>query len=181
MATTATPGTVPAVGAGPTPKQQFLDGYEKEHVTTMRVLRAYPPDKADLRPHVTSRTARELAWTFVFERALGAKVFSNAFAAGVPGGEMPEAPESWEAIVAAFETAHKEFGDLIRATPDEELMQPVKFFTAPKTLGDVTRLQFAWFLLWDEIHHRGQLSVYLRMAGGKVPSIYGPSGDEPWT
>jgi len=37
-----------------------------------------------------------------------------------------------------------------------------------------------WFMLLDSIHHRGQLSVYVRMAGGKVPSIYGPSADEPW-
>jgi len=35
-------------------------------------------------------------------------------------------------------------------------------------------------MLDDQIHHRGQLSVYVRMAGGKVPSIYGPSADEPW-
>jgi uncharacterized damage-inducible protein DinB len=37
-----------------------------------------------------------------------------------------------------------------------------------------------WYLLNDQIHHRGQFSVYLRMAGAKVPSIYGPSKDEPW-
>ena len=37
-----------------------------------------------------------------------------------------------------------------------------------------------WGILMDSIHHRGQFSVYLRMAGGKVPSIYGPSADEPW-
>ena len=64
--------------------------------------------------------------------------------------------------------------------PDERLLESVKFFTGPKTLGDVRRLDFAWFLLMDEIHHRGQFSIYLRMADGIVPSIYGPSGDEPW-
>jgi len=36
-----------------------------------------------------------------------------------------------------------------------------------------------WGNLMDEVHHRGQLTIYLRLAGGKVPSIYGPSGDEP--
>jgi uncharacterized damage-inducible protein DinB len=65
--------------------------------------------------------------------------------------------------------------------PDEKLSETVKFFTAPKTLGDIRRIDFLWFLLSDEIHHRGQFSIYLRMADGKVPSIYGPSGDEPWT
>ena len=48
-----------------TPKQQFLEDYDKEHATTMRVLRAYPADKLDLRPHEKSRTARELAWVFM--------------------------------------------------------------------------------------------------------------------
>jgi uncharacterized damage-inducible protein DinB len=56
----------------------------------------------------------------------------------------------------------------------------VPFMTGPKQMGEMSRAQIAWFLLHDQIHHRGQLTVYLRLAGGKVPSIYGPSGDEPW-
>jgi uncharacterized damage-inducible protein DinB len=47
-------------------------------------------------------------------------------------------------------------------------------------MGDIPVYAFLWAMLADQIHHRGQLSVYLRMAGGKVPSIYGPSADEPW-
>ncbi|MGQ0642504.1 MAG: DinB family protein [Gemmatimonadaceae bacterium] len=180
MTATATPISTPAVGAPPSAKQQFLDAYEKEHATTLRVLRAFPADKADLQPHPKCKTARELAWIFTLERGLGAMVFQNAFAAGPSAGDTPPAPDSWDAVVAAYEKAHSEFADLVRATPDEQLNEHVKFFTGPQTLGDVTRLSFAWFLLCDEIHHRGQLSVYLRMADGKVPSIYGPSADEPW-
>jgi len=44
----------------------------------------------------------------------------------------------------------------------------------------VRRGDILWMALHDMIHHRGQLSVYIRIAGGKVPSIYGPSADEPW-
>ncbi|MHB8852143.1 MAG: DinB family protein [Ignavibacteriaceae bacterium] len=51
---------------------------------------------------------------------------------------------------------------------------------APKKMGDVRCIDLAWMMLLDMIHHRGQFSIYLRMAGGKVPSIYGPSADEPW-
>ena len=163
-----------------TPKQQFLEVYEREHGITMRVLRAYPPDKADLQPHPKCKTARELAWIFVQERGLGARVFEDAFAKGVPSGRPPGPPESWKEILDALEKAHQDFAALVRATPDDQLTGTVKFFTAPKTLGDVGRLEFAWFLLHDQIHHRGQFSIYLRMADGKVPSIYGPSGDEPW-
>lgn len=167
----------PAVSSG---KEQFLRAYEREHAITMRVLRAFPADKMDFRPHELSKSARELAWVFVSERGLGTMVFDNAFANGMPSGGAPEAPHDWEAILAALEKSHREFGDKVRSMTDEQLAGQVRFFTAPKTMGDVGRLEFAWFLLHDEIHHRGQFSIYLRMAGGKVPSIYGPTRDEPW-
>jgi len=162
-------------------KAQFLDLYEAEHATTMKVLRAYPRDELDFKPHPRSNTARELAWLFVLERQLGKMVFQDAFANGVPAGQAPPSPpESWDELLAVLEQAHREFGDLVRGMSAEQLSERVHFMVAPKTLGLVPRLWFAWFLLHDEIHHRGQFSVYLRMVGGKVPSIYGPSADEPW-
>ncbi len=163
------------------PKQRFLEMYEKEHATTMRVLRAYPADKAEFKPNERCKTARELAWIFAIEPRLGSMVVINdVFAAGMPSGRPPEAPKSWDAVVGAVEQAHKEFADAIRALPDEKLEETSKFMTGPRQLGDVRRLDFLWFLLHDEIHHRGQFSVYLRAAGGRVPSIYGPSEAEPW-
>jgi uncharacterized damage-inducible protein DinB len=164
------------------PKQRFLETYEQEHERTMRVLRAYPADQAEFRPNNLCKSARELAWVFAIEPRLGSMVaVNNAFASGVPSGKPPEAPKSWDAVIGAIEPAHKEFADQVRAMPDEKLDETVKFMTGPKTLGDVRRLDFLWFLLHDEIHHRGQFSIYLRAAGGKVPSIYGPSEHEPWT
>ena len=162
-------------------KQQFLETYEKEHETTMRVLRAYPADQAEYRPNERCKTARELAWIFAMESKLGAGVvLHNVFASGAPSGKMPEAPTSWEAVVDAIEQGHKELADAIRQLPDEKLDDTSKFMVGPKKLGDVRRMDFLWFLLHDEIHHRGQFSIYLRAAGGKVPSIYGPSEAEPW-
>lgn len=163
-----------------TAKEQFLSAYDREHATTMRVLRAYPTDKLDMKPAEMCKSARELAWVFVLERGLGQMVFNDVFAKGGPAGATPSAPESWNDLLAALEGAHQQFGNLVRATPDAQLDETVKFFTGPKTLGDVTRMQLAWFLLHDEIHHRGQFSIYSRMAGGKVPSIYGPTHEEPW-
>ncbi|MGQ0766559.1 MAG: DinB family protein [Gemmatimonadota bacterium] len=177
MSTTVTPPAMPAVAS---PKAVFLDAYEREHATTMKVLRAYPTDKLDLTPHEKCKTARDLAWVFVLERGLGHMVFNNAFASGMPPLEMPKAPESWDTILAEVEKSHNQFGDLVRNTAEEKLFEQVRFFTGPKALSDVGRIDFLWFLLHDEIHHRGQFSIYLRMAGGKVPSIYGPSADEPW-
>ncbi len=163
-----------------TAKEQFLDAYEREHATTMKVLRAYPADRLDLQPHEKCKSARDLAWVFVLERGLGSMVWNDAFAKAPPPEEMPSPPESWDELLGALEKAHADFAELVRSTPDEELEAPVKFFVGPHTMGDVPRLAFAWFILSDQIHHRGQFSVYLRMADGKVPSIYGPSLDEPW-
>jgi uncharacterized damage-inducible protein DinB len=161
-------------------KQTFLDVYEKEHATTMRVLRAYPPDKLELRPHENCRTARELAWVFVMERGLGIAVYKRELEKLLASGPPPEPPETWQELLAALEHAHKEFGDLIRATPAAELQEKVQFFVGPKQMGDLSRIDWLWFLLHDQIHHRGQFSIYLRAAGGRVPSIYGPSEHEPW-
>ncbi|MFN7941018.1 MAG: DinB family protein [Thermoanaerobaculia bacterium] len=164
----------------PSPKDQFLASYEAEHQTTMKVLRAFPPAQSELRPHPTSKTARELAFVFALERGLGAMVLGDAFASGLPPGAMPPAPEAWSDVLAAVEKGHQDFGALVRSHSEEKLQQTVKFFVGPRQLADWPRIKFLWFLLSDEIHHRGQFSVYLRMSGAKVPSIYGPSGDEPW-
>jgi hypothetical protein len=173
---------MPSSASTVSPKQRFLDTYEQEHEKTMRVLRAYPADQAEFKPNDRCKPARELAWIFAIEPRLGTMVaVKDVFASGVPSGKPPEAPGSWEAVVGAVEQAHKEFADQVRSMPDEKLDETVKFLTGPKQLGDVRRLDFLWFLLHDEIHHRGQLSVYLRAAGGRVPSIYGPSEHEPWT
>jgi hypothetical protein len=161
-------------------KEQFLQTYEREHATTMKVLRAYPAEQLDFRPHPSSKTARELAWMFVLECGLGTTIFHDELEKLAGGGGPPPPPQSWEELLAALEKAHEDFGDLVRATTPEELAGKVKFMVGPKQVGEWTRSDFAWFLLHDQIHHRGQFSVYLRMVGGKVPSIYGPSGDEPW-
>lgn len=163
-----------------TPKQQFLEAYEREHATTLKVLQAMPEDQLSLKPHPRCKTARELAWVFVLERGLGKIVFNDGFASGSSSGKLPDPPEAWPALLEAYQAGHKELSDLVRETPDTKLLETVRFFTAPKTMSDVRRIDFLWFLLHDEIHHRGQFSIYLRMAGAKVPSIYGPSADEPW-
>jgi uncharacterized damage-inducible protein DinB len=86
-------------------------------------------------------------------------------------------PERWQIVKSVLQNAL----ELPSEARDAFLQRQVHFFRGPKTLGEFTRLEFAWFLLMDEIHHRGQFSIYSRIADAKVPSIYGPSADEPWT
>jgi uncharacterized damage-inducible protein DinB len=162
------------------PRQQFLTTFEREHATTLRVLRAYPPDKLDLRPSAKNKTARELAWIFVLEQGMAEKALTTGFDWSVPPQAPPSPPDSLEAIISAFDAGHKRVVDIVRKMPDAQFGETVSFLVAPQKMGDIPKMDFLWFLLMDQVHHRGQFSVYLRMADGKVPSIYGPTADEPW-
>ena len=163
-----------------TPKQQFLGAYEKEHATTVKVLKAYPADKLDLRPHKMCKDARELAWMFVMEQGLMEKGATVGFDWSTPPAPFPKAPESWDALLSAFESGQKRVASAVNGLADHQLFETVKFFSGPKTIVDIPKIEFLWMFLCDQIHHRGQFSIYLRMADGKVPSIYGPTADEPW-
>jgi uncharacterized damage-inducible protein DinB len=159
-------------------KQAFLDAWDRESATTLKVLRAYPGSKDDLKPHPMSRSAKDLAWTFVFEGVGGAQAAQGEMK--LPPPNMPAKPNDWSGMVSEVERALKYFGDKVRKTDEAQLNTKVKFMTGPKQMQDLRRLDVLWFMLNDQIHHRGQFSVYLRMAGGKVPSIYGPTADEKW-
>jgi uncharacterized damage-inducible protein DinB len=177
-----------AAGTGPacqesrmqmTPKQQFLDGYNREYATTVKVLKAYPDGHAELRPAAKCKTARELAWVFVLEQGMCMKALTTGFDWSKPS-PMPPAPARMADVVAAFEQGREQLASLV-ARADDNLTGTVKFPVAAKTIADVPLGQFLWMTLCDQIHHRGQFSVYLRIAGAKVPSIYGPTADETWT
>lgn len=158
-------------------KDQLLQTMEREFPTTLRLLKAYPAAKSDLKPHERSKSAKDLAWTFVAEGFLadgaltGAIDFSQATRA---------APASLGEVITAYEHSHRTMVEKIKQTPDAELNKTMKFPTGPKQMSDLRRMDILWSTVMDSVHHRGQFSVYLRMAGAKVPSIYGPSADEPW-
>ena len=173
------PTATPPLGsmAIPSPKQQFVQTLQREHGTTRRVIEAFPADQSELKPHPRSKSARPLVWTFAVEERLILLALRNQLQLG---GGFPKAPDSYEDAVGAFFQTHAELVEALESASEQDLAGTVKFFTGPGTLGDIPKMDFLWFMLSDQIHHRGQLSVYLRMAGGKVPSIYGPSADEPW-
>jgi len=163
-----------------TAKEAFLRTYDEEHARTMKLLRAYPTDKLDLKPAPVLKSAKELAWVFVAERGLATHLWNDAFANGMPSGRAPEAPKNWNEILSTLEKAHKDLGAIVRKASDDELQKTITFFVGPKQMGKMSRIDMLWFVLHDEIHHRGQFSVYMRMAGAKMPSIYGPTADEQW-
>lgn len=175
MAISTTPVGATAVLSA---RAALLDSYQRESATTLKILRAFPPALAELRPHPTSNSAQQLAWTFVIENALMEAALRNELR--MPPAFSPMPPE-WNACVELYEQGVKSVTALLQSVRDEELNEMVPFMTGPRQFGDVSKLFLCTLMLNDSIHHRGQLSVYLRISGAKVPSIYGPSRDEPWT
>jgi len=158
-------------------REQFLAAWEREFQTTMKVLKAYPPEKKDLRPHAKCPDANELAWRMVFEE----KFFSEVAATGkVEFGQPPPAPAGIAAVIEEYARNHAANVEKVRKLSDADFNLTLKFPSGPNKMDDVRRADVLWLMMMDTIHHRGQFSTYLRMADGKVPSIYGPSGDEPW-
>jgi uncharacterized damage-inducible protein DinB len=175
--TTATQPSTPSAALSPSAKQQFVDVWTRENATTRRVLTAFPADKAEFRPSEDSKTARELAAIFSLGQGGIAAMLTNQWQ-WPP--QFPPTPATYAEVVAMFDATTAAVKEALATTPESRLFETIPFFTAPRQMGQVPVIEVMWFMVMDSIHHRGQLSVYLRMAGGKVPSIYGPSKDEPW-
>ncbi len=152
-------------------KDKFLELFEWEAATTAKVLKAFPADKLDYRPHEKSRSAKELIQTFIAEGVAMIQICEGAVDwTKVHGPELATAEE----LVVAFEGMMTQVADKIKATPDDQLHSNMEWIGR-----QAPRLEALTSMLFDQVHHRGQMSVYVRMAGGLVPSIYGPSADEP--
>ena len=90
---------------------------------------------------------------------------------------MRPAPSSIDEIVAAYDSATNELRDELKKMPDDAWNNTADFIVGEASLGAQKYGDWLWGFLFDMVHHRGQLSSYLRPMGGKVPAIYGPSGD----
>lgn len=160
-----------------TEKEQFITTWDREFQTTLKLLRNFPDGKETFKPADKSRTARELAWIFVMEEGV-----AEAASKGTLEAKMPPPPPAVPVseITKIYEDSHRENLGRLKAMSDEAFGRMTKFPVGPGQMGDMPTSQVFWIMLMDAVHHRGQLSVYLRMVGAKVPSIYGPSLDEPW-
>jgi uncharacterized damage-inducible protein DinB len=160
-----------------TEKDMFLQTFDRECQTTLKILKAYPVNKGDYRPHEKSRSAKELAWTFVGEQGIADMALKGKIEFGKSGATIPA---DYQAVIGAFENACRETSAKVSRASEDDLNKMIQFPIGPGKMGDFRAMDVLWTTLMDQVHHRGQFSVYLRLAGAKVPSIYGPSGDEPW-
>jgi uncharacterized damage-inducible protein DinB len=149
-----------------------LPTLKQETATTAKVIAATPDAHLDYRPADRCMTAGELVWHIASSDVM----FLDGILSGTfgKGPEKPEGITSPEQISAWYrERMSAAIGKLSAYTPEEaaSILDFYGFIQAPAA-GIIT------FALGHSIHHRGQLSAYLRPMGGKVPSIYGPSADE---
>ncbi len=93
----------------------------------------------------------------------------------------PKPPATFSEILDAYEKTHRELVGKVKNFSEADFNKSIPFPVGPNQMGEMRCGELLWrIVVMDGVHHRGQFSVYLRMAGGKVPSIYGPSADEPW-
>lgn len=156
-------------------KEIFVRIWEREANATARVIRAFPPGSLNFKPHERSRSIRDLAWQCVIDERVIEKILDGANdLRNVPPSPLP--PESMEEIALAHEQAHRQAAEKMRGS-EVQFSKTVTVTTRGGSI-ELEQAETMWWNLLDQVHHRGQLTIYLRLSGGKVPSIYGPSGDE---
>ncbi|HLF57720.1 MAG TPA: DinB family protein [Thermoanaerobaculia bacterium] len=147
----------------------FIDFWTNESKTTRNVL-ARIPEGSDYRPDPKSRTAHEIAWQIVCEE----KMIIEALESGRAEWAPPPTPATMKEVLQAYEEQSAELDQRWKKLPAERWNGTLEFFGSRRPASPM-----AWSFLFDIVHHRGQISTYLRPMGSTVPQIYGPSADEP--
>ena len=145
---------------------------KNESRTTQSVLAAVPKDRLDYRPDPCAKTANEL----LRHIASADNFFLKSVADGafVPGSvKIPEDVKTPEEVAEWYGNEYAKNFDAVSQLSGEQLIQMVDFRGAFQRPAYV----FIQSGLLHAVHHRGQLSTYLRPMGGKVPAIYGESYD----
>ena len=155
--------------------ERFLAFWDQEAANTVKLLQALPPTQYDFRPDASGRSLGELAWHL----AEGDAYMSYGIERGqftMSGMKPPniERPRTVEGLAPGYERVHREAVERIRKLAPEDLDRTIQFFMGPMTIRDI---------LWSAIiahgvHHRGQLCLMCRLAGGRTPGLYGPNREE---
>ncbi len=156
-------------------KELFLKFWEREGPATRKVISRIPQDKSDYKPEPRSRTALEIAWLIVMEE----KVLAEGLEKGTVEWEDFPVPPTVEEILATYDRNHDDLTRRLHALDHSVWEKEFRFVYGEYEISRGTGYHFGWEFLFDTVHHRGQLSTYLRPMGSTVPSIYGPSADEP--
>ena len=150
----------------------LLGTLKNEHRTTKKILEAVPPDKADYRPDAVSKNAMELvrhiavADVRFLETAINAEFSATS--------TLPESAKTPADVAAWYSESFARNFDKLTQLKGDHLMKITDF----RGMFKLPAVAFLQVGMNHTIHHRGQLSSYLRCMGAKVPSIYGESFDD---
>jgi uncharacterized damage-inducible protein DinB len=150
-------------------KTLFTDFWTNESKTTRNVL-ARIPEGSDYRPDPKSRTAHEIAWQIFCEETM----IIDAIETGKAEWAPPSMPGTMKEVLAAYQQQSAGMTKRWEAVPAARWDGMLEFFGHQRPASPM-----AWSFLFDIVHHRGQITTYLRPMGSTVPQIYGPSADEP--
>jgi uncharacterized damage-inducible protein DinB len=155
-------------------KALFLKFWNKEATATRKVISRIPQDTSDYRPEPKSRNAREIAWLIVHEESL----LADGLTSGTLAWKDAPTPATVKEILDTYDRHHGDVTARLTALDEASWAKEIPFLWDGQEVMRDTGYDTAWGFLFDIIHHRGQLSTYLRPMGSKVPAIYGPSADE---
>jgi len=155
-------------------REHYRECLGAEKPKFVRVLKAVPADQASYRPHERSTSAGDLVWLLASELNDACELVDR----GEVNFVLKPAPSIRESV-AAYERNVGELERRIAKVDDAAWDRPVRFLMNGEVAWEAPLGDMLFGFLFDAIHHRGQLSSYLRPMGAKVPSIYGPSADDP--
>ena len=157
----------------------LLPEFDHDMTTTRKVLERVPADRFDWKPHVKSFSLGALATHVATLPTWGAEALAQS-EFDIAGSQPPATPPSKAELMATFDKSVATTRSALAGKTDTELMATWTLNRGDKAIFSMPKANvLRSFVLNHLIHHRGQLSVYLRLLDVSVPSIYGPSADEP--
>jgi len=155
----------------------LINELERESAATLKLLDRVPADKLDWRPHPKSMTLGELAWHIAsLPRVVASSVEAGKFDVG---NARPAQTRDSDDFSERLKGSVAEAKRIIESFDDDAIKQPFSFMRGDQVLRAVPRYgALRTVLLNHTYHHRGQLTVYLRLLDVPLPATYGTSADE---
>ena len=154
---------------------------EREVAISRRVLERVPEGRPDWKPHDKSMPFGYLATLVAtMPEWIAMMIRQDSLDLKPPGGggSKPPATETNRALLAAHDDAVAKAREALRTTNDEHLMTKWRLLVGGHVVAEDTRQMMIADTFTHQAHHRGQLTVYLRLNGAPVPAVYGPSADD---
>ena len=155
-------------------REFLVETFKAEKPKFVRVLKAVPADQTGYRPHPRSSSAGDIMWLLASELKDACEIVDH----GKVDFVQTPAPATVQESVDAYEKNSSAFEQRLGKLSDAAWEKKAIFLMGGNPVWEAPLGEMLWGFLIDAIHHRGQLSTYLRPMGAKVPSIYGPSADD---